>query len=352
MHSASLASNLEGKTIDKWLIMEKRIRTPEDASGCFSSCYKAKNIESGRPGFLKALNYQYAFSQVGKGMTSADFMKTMTSNYVYERDLLRFCEEQRMSRIVVAIDHGEYSEHGALFPVPYLVFEIADATLKNIQTVKDPDIVWKLSAFHGCLVGLSQLHSRKIVHQDLKPSNILIFGNTVSKLSDLGNATQDGNASPVWSQMMHCGDWNFAPVELIYEYYSPDWSTRRFGADLFMAGGIITYLLTNLNFLALILYNLPEEYAPKNYGGTFEQVKPHIMDAYFKALRTISPAIPESIRKDLMEVIVQLCHPIPEERGNPRGFHRGMPQYSLQRYISIIDRLAKKTQIEKMARSE
>ena len=346
-----LASRLEGKTIDKWLVMEKRIKTADDSSGAFSSCYKVKNIENGRLGFLKALNYQYAFSAIGRGMTSADFMHRMTSNYVYERDLLNFCENERMSRIVTAVDHGEYMEPGAFYPVPYLVFEIADDSLKNVNVVKNPDLVWKLSAFHGCLVGLSQLHSKKIAHQDLKPSNILIFGSNVSKLADLGNATQDGNASPLWNGDVHCGDSSCAPVELVYGYFSPDWNTRRFGADLFMAGGIITYLLSGFNFLSLILLNLPEDFTPVKFGGTFDEAKPHIKDAYYKALDTISPTISESIRKDLMEVIAQLCHPIPEQRGNPVGLHRGMPQYSLQRYISIIDRLAKKVRIEKIARA-
>ena len=42
-----LASRLEGLTIDKWKVNKKRIKTTDDHSGVFSSCYEVKNIENG-----------------------------------------------------------------------------------------------------------------------------------------------------------------------------------------------------------------------------------------------------------------------------------------------------------------
>lgn len=51
MNGAPLASRLEGKTIDKWLILKKRVKTEEDPSGYFSSCYEVENIHSKQPGF-------------------------------------------------------------------------------------------------------------------------------------------------------------------------------------------------------------------------------------------------------------------------------------------------------------
>ena len=339
--NAPLASRLEGKVIGKWQVIEKRIRREEDKSGAFSSCYRVKNIETGQEGFLKAFNYQYAFTALAPNQSSADFLKALTSNYVYERELLLFCGLHRMSKVVTAIDHGEYKEAGELFDVPYLVFEIADGSLKNVRQVQNPDLAWKLGAFHGFLVGLSQLHGQRIAHQDIKPSNILIFGKNVSKLSDLGNATQLNNRSPAWNLDLHCGDMRFSPIELHYGYCSPDWETRRLGADLFMAGGIITYLITDTIFLSLMVANLSDIYRPKNFGGTFEQVGPHLMAAYYKTLDVMGDRIPQKIRQDLLRVIAQLSNPVPEERGNPNNLHATVSKYSLHRYISIIDRLAK-----------
>ena len=343
MTITSLASRLEGKTIgDKWKVIKKRIKTVDDHSGTFSSCYEVQNIENGEIGFLKAINYEYAFKALMPSIPSTVFLQDLTQNYNYEKDLLEFCKDKKMSRIVTAIAHGEYIEPAEMFPVPYLVFETATGSLKNVKQQKQLDLAWKLGAIHGFLVGLSQLHREKIVHQDIKPSNILIFGHNVSKLGDLGNATKLDKKSPMWNNANHCGDLSYAPIELMYGYYSPDWNTRRLGADLFMAGGIITYMITDSNFISLLAANIPDIYKPTKFGGTFEEVKPHLIQAYNKTIAEIKDRIDEPIRKDLIEIITQLTHPIPEQRGIPKGFNTSLPQYSLHRYISIIDRLAKK----------
>ena len=202
MIDTPLASRLEGKTIGPWKILKKRIKTSDDNSGAFSSCYEVQNTESGGLGFLKAINYVYAFGVFGPGVSSTDLLQRLTANYIYEKDLLEFCKEKRMSRIVTAIAHGEYRESGEFFPVPYLVFETATDSLKNAVSKERLDLAWRLGVIHGFLVGLSQLHQEKIVHQDIKPSNILIFGHKISKLSDLGNATKYDKNPPYGIKMI------------------------------------------------------------------------------------------------------------------------------------------------------
>ena len=336
MNDIPLASRLLGRQIGKWQVIEKRKRTEQDCSGYFSTCYTVRD-DQGNVAFLKAYNYVYA---LGNRAGSADALKKMTENFTYERDLLSFCSDHGMSRVVIAIDSGEYKEKGELIPVPYLVFEIARGSLKTQEIVGNADLAWKLSAFHGALVGLSQLHNAKIVHQDIKPSNILIFAQSYSKVSDLGSATQFENPSN-WITVEHVGDLRYAPVELLYGYFSPHWDTRRYGADLFMMGGILSFLLTHSNFLALMLNKMPESKYPNNFGGSFEEVKPYLLKAHSETLEEIQGEIPEIIRVDLLKILAELSHPIPEERGNPKKLHVTHRQYSLQRYISITDRLAK-----------
>lgn len=344
MADIPLASRLEGKVIDKWEVIKKRIKTPNDNSGAFSSCYEVKNLEDNKIGYLKAINYNYAFRELNSGVSSTELLQDLTANYNYEKDLLEFCKEKRMSHIVAAISHGEYREQGEIFPVPYLIFETATGSLKNIKQERKLDLAWKLGIIHGFLVGLSQLHQSKIVHQDIKPSNILIFGHNISKLADLGNATKFDKKSPMWDKDLHCGDWDYAPIELLYGYCSPNWDTRRLGADLFMAGGLITYLITDSNFLTLLVANLPDIYRPFNYGGSFENVKPHLMQAYFKTIEELKTQKDIMKVNRLIEVIAQLTHPIPEKRGLRKniGLITSLPQYSLIRYISIIDLVSKK----------
>jgi len=335
MNDVALASRLEGKTIGKWTVLSRKQKGPDDPSGFFSSCYQVIDGE-GRIAFLKAFNYLYAFH----GMTgSADMLKLMTENFTYERDLLLLCSTQKMRRVVTAIDSGEYRESGEIVPVPYVVFEIADGDLKSFLSIAD--LPWKLQAFHGALVGVNQLHRIRIVHQDIKPSNILIFGKRVSKIADLGSATQFGNKSN-WEVPHHPGDMRYAPVELLYRHFSPHWETRRFGADLFMLGGLLTYLIADTNFLSLMYHHLESHQRHDAFGGTFEQALPFLINAYHMSLAQIKPVVPESIRDELCAVIAELSHPDPDKRGNPRSLLNRHNQFSLERYTSVVDRLSKK----------
>ena len=336
MDDTPLASRLLGKTVGKWEVIEKRKKNEEDNSGFFSTCYTVIDQE-GNKAFLKAYNYYYAFQ---KKSSSADALKFMTENFTYERDLLNFCAENKMRRIVSAIDSGEYIESGEVIPVPYLVFEIAKGNLKSKNLLIDPNLTWKLLAFHGALVGLRQLHNQKIVHQDIKPSNILIFGQNFSKISDLGSATQLNNKSN-WEREDHTGDIRYAPIELLYNYFSPDWETRRFGADFFMMGGLLIYMLTGSNFISLLLLKIPETLYPAKFDGKFEEIKPYLLNAFYETIAEIKANLPTVIAQDLISVLSELSHPVPEERGNPSRMREVHKQFSLQRYISILARLAK-----------
>ena len=336
MSGQPLASRLEGKRVGNWNVIKRKPKDADDSSGFFSSCYFVENDE-GEKAFLKAYNYNYAFTQT---VGSADTLKSMTENFTYERDLLALCGNSNMRRVVMAVDSGEYREPGEVITVPYLVFELAEGgSLTNFLPVSD--FSWKLHSFHGALLGVSQLHKAKVAHQDIKPSNILIFGKTVAKLSDLGSATQFGNASN-WEQFEIAGDQRYAPVELLYKYFSPHWETRRFGADLFMLGGLLTYIVADVNFLSMMYVQLEPHQRHNSFGGNFTQALPFLMNAYHLALDDIKSAIPEKVRDELIQIIAELSHPDPDKRGNPKRLSNQHNQFSLERYISIIDRLSKK----------
>lgn len=337
MNDIPLASRLLGKKIGEWIILEKQSKTAEDNSGFWSTCYKVSN-ESGAIAFLKAFNYTYAFGNTN----STDVMMDMLENYTYERDVLNFCKENKMRRVVTAIDSGEYKEPNELIPVPYLVFEFARGNVKRCKELELPNLDWKLKTIHGAFIGLRQLHQKNIVHQDIKPSNILIFGESYSKISDLGSATRKGSESKNWSGDPFCGDLRYAPIELLYNHFSEHWETRRFGADLFMIGGFLTYLLSSVNFLHLLHSKIPEKLQWRFFGGKYSQVLPYILDAFDASLIELRSNIPKIIVDDVIVLIQQLCHPEPEKRGDVVFYKSLVSQYSLERYISIIDRLSKK----------
>ncbi len=334
MSAKPLASRLEGKQIGQWHVLKRKEKDTNDSSGFFSACYFVEN-KDGQKAFLKAYNYVYAFA--GKA-GSADTLKFMTENFTYERDLLKLCGNNKMRRVVMAIDSGEYTEPGEIISVPYLVFEHADGG--NLKTfMENSDLSWKLQSFHGALLGVSQLHRAKIAHQDIKPSNVLIFGRNVSKISDLGSATQLGNSSN-WEHFEIPGDQRYAPIELLFKHFSPHWETRRVGADLFMMGGLLTYMVADVNFLSLMYKYIQPHQRHEKFGGKFSEALPFLMHSYHQALAELKPLFPERIRDELLQIIAELSHPDPDKRGNPRFPGSPHSQFSLQRYISIVARLA------------
>ena len=69
--------------------------------------------------------------------------------------------------------------------------------------------------------------------------------------------------------------------------------------------------------------NLAEAHRTQFYGGTwtgtFDEVKPYLLDSFARTLEQVAAALPASTgtfdyRPELMELIARLGHPIPEER--------------------------------------
>ena len=66
----------------------------------------------------------------------------------------------------------------------YIVFELASGDIRaEIERLPNFDLAWCLRSLHNATVGVQQLHSKDIAHQDIKPSNVLVFGMDGSKLA-------------------------------------------------------------------------------------------------------------------------------------------------------------------------
>jgi serine/threonine protein kinase len=205
----NLASNLVGKTVNGWFVEEK-ISKDGGTGGVFSSGYVVRD-KNGQRAFMKAINIGYAV-KMWTGVSRTDLINQITADFKYERDILNFCGKSKMDRIVRAIDSGEYDEPSDPYFVPYLVFEFSEeGDIRRHKRMIDPDLIWRLRIFHGICVGVKQLHSHHIAHQDLKPSNVLVFSSDVSKIADLGRCTLKGSKV---DDPAHCGDLDYTPIEL------------------------------------------------------------------------------------------------------------------------------------------
>jgi hypothetical protein len=122
---------------------------------------------------------------------------------------------------------------------------------------------------------------------------------------------------------------------------------------LFGIANIATYVFTQMSMATLLMHaNLAEVHRTPFYGGswtgTFEEVKPYLLDSFGRTLDQVAAALPAptgtfDYRADLMELITRLGHPIPEERGYPDRNNR--PTLSLERVITKLDALEKKSRI-------
>jgi Protein kinase domain len=179
------AEQLRGRTLKGgWRVLDRIEMSPTATGGRFSVCYLAES-ETGQKAFLKALD----FSEALDAPDPARALQAMTEAYNFERDLLAKCGDRNMDRVVRAIDDGSIRIDGAPAGgvVQYLILELADRDVRlHLAFAGQVDLAWKLRSLHHIATGLMQLHSAGIAHQDVKPSNVLVFEQKTSKVGGFG----------------------------------------------------------------------------------------------------------------------------------------------------------------------
>ncbi|WP_332032774.1 protein kinase domain-containing protein [Kaistella sp.] len=335
----SAAESLEGITINnKWKVIKRILPEKKNTGGCFSAAYVVEDEDG--IAFLKAIDFNAFFS--GKGNV-VDTMKKMTDAYTYERDLLHRCRKNSLSKISMIIDEGEVEldDFGVINKVPYLVFHMADGDIRTvIDFSSNVDLCWKLKSLHDICVGLKQLHGVKIGHQDIKPSNILLFDDKkVSKIGDLGRSLcQEISAPHDFGGFV--GDPNYSPPEYYYGFTHTDWNLRVKSTDFYLFGSMITFYFSGLNMTTLLLQNTSKEFWPGKWGGDYTTVLPYLLDSFQKAIIEFKSSIEDDkLREELPKIVEYCCHPNPSLRGykGPKGVH----QLDFQRTISKLDLLHK-----------
>ncbi|WPY94326.1 hypothetical protein T8T21_14650 [Limimaricola variabilis] len=316
--------------------------------GNFSKAYRVE--KDGKHAFLKAID-------LTRPLQEPDVMSALlkvSSEHRFEVDILNVCSGARLDRIVVALDSGEERLGPSLHDVvPYLIFELAEGDVrKKIGTI-DPKlkISWWLRALHHAAVGLNQLHSKSITHQDLKPSNILSFGNEGGfKLGDLGRSTCENKPGP-FDNMIFSGDRSYAPPEILYNFIIPDVFQRRQSCDCYMLGSMIFYFVSGSGLTRLMLQRLPVDNLPFLFGGgwqgSYRSILPVLQSVFSDCLNELELAVGDSeVGKELVTCARQLSNPDPALRGHPLTRASSARVYSLERYVSVFDRLAKRAAIE------
>ena len=340
----SPAHMLQGLTLDGgWIVSESLQKTYAGTGGNFSVGYLVSK-PTGEQGFLKALD-------ISRAMTSHDparEIQYLTEAFNYERDVLEKCREKRLGRVVYAIDSGKVMVNGFgnFGAVQYLIFERADGDVRrHLDFSQQFDLAWILRTLHHIATGLKQLHGQGVAHQDVKPSNILIFDKISSKLADLGRSATQGVSCP-HSHMPLPGDPNYAPPNQFYGYILNDWSRQRYGSDAYLLGSMIVFFFTGVSMTALIKRHVVQS----QLSSDFARDLPYWINAFGLAVQDFEHALADKlgdqfkeIREALVNLVRELCFPDPEKRCDTKS--RSAGSLMLERYVSRFDLLARKSEI-------
>lgn len=342
------AEALSGHQLESgWTVTDRVTQGPRATGGNFSINYWATG-PSGQRGFCKVLNYWWLLQSLTSGGDPVSALAEATAVYQFERDLALECVN--LSRVITAVDHGSFFLPGYAQPtVSYIIFEVAETDIRQmLNTVDALDVAARLRAIHHLATGIRQLHSRSIAHQDVKPSNTLVFaadasGDRLTKVGDLGRATAAGRPA-AHDDYAIAGDPNYAPVEALYGFVPSDFTRRRIACDLYQLGSMISFVFTASTMNALFWLELHPSANWENWGGSYGGVLPFLQDAFGRIIVRVSAEVPTSISDRIARLVRSLCNPDVDERGWFPSRFTGV-QYSLDRVISEIDLLAKRAAI-------
>jgi len=340
---ATPSNNLVGLTLSTgWIVKDVISKHPTATGGYFSTGYIVQKNK--QTAFLKALDFSEAFQHPDVPRR----LQELTEAYNFERDILKKCQGKRLDKVVTALEDGSIDVPG--FPNPicrvyYLIFDLASGDIRKIKDLFGRiDLAFIFRSLHNAAVGLKQLHTNEIAHQDIKPSNILVFKDE-SKISDMGRAS-DKTISFRYDEYIIPGDRNYAPIEQRYNYHFSHDFSERYAADLYLFGSLFYF-----HFLGIsAAQSLIDKCRRMNVVITdsFENDLPALIHAFNTSLQDLTQAVSivtnAKDREEIVSMIKSLCYPDPRKRGYPKNVETGVSQYSLERYISRLDYFAKKAE--------
>ena len=341
----SAAELLQGRILQSgWLVKKKIQRSrnnDQSTGGNFSVGYEVE--KNGERAFLKALDFSKVLSHTFQPDNPAAAIAYVTSEFNFEKAVLEACRQHQIRKVINLLDDGVEVVENSEFPgyVQYIIFEWANSNIRTeVINSKIIDHVWSLKWMHGITSGLYHLHQKEIIHQDIKPSNLLLLGDGNLKIGDFGRS-YSANHSEVGHNKNNsfAGDVTYAPPEILYAYATGPNETIRKGADVYMLGSMLHFFFTQTSLTPKIIEKIPKQFLPKS-NWSKEAIMPYLQDAYDTVIEEFKQEVHEHFRDELTRILKELTNLHPEKRGHPITHRSQGDDLSLERYVSTFDRLS------------
>lgn len=331
---------LEGMTLKTgWKVTEKVYSKAGSTGGYFSVCYLVE--KDGRIGFLKALNI-HSFLTGEEDHLGA--VGVLINTFKFEKELLTRCRDKKLSRVSKLLEASFENIKGYIIPnVYYMIFEKAERDVRqHIRYADNIDDAWKLRSLHNIAMGIRQLHGINISHQDLKPSNIFVFDNGISKVGDLGRALCSTLSAP-HEKFNFTGAKAYAPPEVVHGFVLPNWNDKVFAIDCYMLGSMASFYFTGQTMPALLSQCMNPSI--NILMLSFEDALPYWILALESALAIIGKHTEDIDGQErLINAIRMLCFPDPRERGHYKNVEGIGNNFQLERFVSTFNFLAEKAE--------
>ena len=185
---------------------------------------------------------------------SANTIDEQRKNIIREYEIMETLNHENVVKLYTKIIEGKK------FTVVSLVMELCETDLYNYMINNNLPQAEIKSFFSQILNGLKHLHSNKILHRDIKPTNILIKNSSIIKLADFGisKVTEATLNTSVGTQGYT------APEVLMID---PLTGFAHFSkpADIFSLGVTLYYMYARKTPWTLNLYGLPYEKVLDHY---------------------------------------------------------------------------------------